>query len=245
MIADRYLTLMHAEIDGANSPGDSRLLAAYLDANEEARRHYHEMRAAVAMLENATPYEPPSGLRRSILAATAAAGMTGPRAAGPWLLRRPGYAYAFAAGLVIGMVLLGTVWPRLQGEWNPTLGDLYGSVAPDATVIRDLVIDEPGLQGRVRFGFSAERVTVRVALEAEGTVRLDLTHDNGLTVEDLRVLGPAAPGLAAGPGSLALEHAGQGVYEIVLRGDVAARRSVAIALRLDGDPLLERVIEPK
>jgi hypothetical protein len=64
-------------------------------------------------------------------------------------------------------------------------------------------------------------------------------------VENLRALGPAAPGLVAGPERLALEHTGRGVYEIVFRGDVAARRNLAIALRLDGNLLLERVIEPE
>jgi len=242
MKKDSYTQLMHREIDGLNSADDSRRLAAYLREDDEARRYYDELRSAVALLEQAAPCEPPPGLLRSILAAVAA---TMPLAAPSRPRRRPGVAAAFAAGLVIGMVLLGAVWPRLRGESTPAFRDLYGSAAPAAVVARNAVIDEKSVTGRAQAWFSADHVTVRVDLAAEGAVRLELSHDAGLVVGDVRVLGPAAPRVDFGAGRVVLEYSGKGSFEIVLKGGASARHPLIMAVWLDGTPLLERVIDPE
>jgi hypothetical protein len=143
------------------------------------------------------------------------------------------------------MGLLGAVWPLLRGESAPAFRDLYGSAAPAAVVVRNVVIDGESATGRAQAWFSAEHVTFRVDLAADGVVRLELSHDTDLVVVDLRVLGPAAPRVDFGAGRIVLEYRGKGSFEIDLKGGASARHPLVMAVWIDGVPLLERVIDPE
>ncbi len=139
MIRVEYTTLMQQEVDGANSPDESRRLREFLEGSPEGRRYYDELRATAGIFAQAGEVEPPARLRGDIMAAVegvepaGAASATGdahefsrlntdrrtvpqaPRAG--WretladLLRiRPQFAYGLAVGLVVGVCLLGLYW---------------------------------------------------------------------------------------------------------------------------------------
>lgn len=246
MISDRDLELLNAELDGAIDAAGLRTLKARLDEDDELRRYRAELHAAVRALEASAPYTPPPELRRSLLSVIAAESAAAPpRRRGVFGVRpRPAFAASFAAGIAAGMVLFGVLAPRIEDIAERAQRDLYGSAGAGIRHEKTIVVDEEGLRGRLRFAFAADRVTARVELDPVGTARLEVAHDPGLAVEEVRVQGPAAPDLATAAGHLDLKQAGRGACEFTLRGREAGRRPVTLTLSLDGRVLREHVIEP-
>lgn len=107
MIDEKYLELIHAEVDGELPDRERAELSRYLLANPEARAFREELRSVCAALDAIEQVEPPRGLKESILAAIAtrapAQERTVSRQAGqaPRMLR---YAAAFAGGLLVSAI---------------------------------------------------------------------------------------------------------------------------------------------
>jgi hypothetical protein len=251
--------LMHGEIDGANSAADSRRLHEFLQRNAEARRRYEELCETVAVLESVEMCEPSPELRRAILAAVQEAATTAPvntgaeggllRRWGAVLKARPGYGYAFAAGLALGVVLLAAFGPQIGRIGSPSAEGLYGTVLPGAgsgeTETRTMTIAQPGVTGGVRASFAAVRIVVLIELTSDGPVQVVLATDPGLACDSFRALQPGSQDLETRPGTTRLTHDGQGSYEITLEGAGAATSALTVSIRREGTLLGEEVLAPR
>ncbi len=185
MTDDRVLELIHREIDGDNSAAESAQLQERLAADPEVRRCCEDFRRLSASLDGMPLSEPPPGLAADILAA-----IRGKRAggapSGEWRSRRSPawgyvkYAYALAAGLLLGALLSPPLLDRIRGWSTSEVGDLLGTMA------RSGQPSEPKWHESIDFG----------AIKGRGTVRL--LQSGKLTLAELELRGDT-------PGQVILE----------------------------------------
>jgi hypothetical protein len=168
---------------------------------------------------------------------------------GAVLKTRPGYGYAFAAGLALGIVLLAAVGPRITGPDAPDQGQLYGTAIPGTATgspaERAVTIAAADAAGSVQAWFDDNRIVVRVELDTDGPVQVVLAADPGLTCDSFRALEPGNHDLATQAGTTRLTHAGRGVYEITLVGAGARTTPLTVRIHKDGTLLGEEVLAPR
>ncbi len=209
MIDERHLELIHGEIDGENSAGESRELNRALDSSTECRALYEDMRRVADLLQEAKPVEPPRQLRAQIVGALAntlphaqprpASG----RAGLGWLsMLRPRYAAAFAMGL---LVAFGTVSvQRWAGDAELDVSQLTGTMTQhqalgQATPQR-LVIDLEEISGSVVIRDQDPLLMVEFDLSSAGIVEVVAAFDgsdarfNGLAQRQGEALSVTAEG---------------------------------------------------
>ncbi len=248
--------LMHGEIDGTNAAAESQRLHACLRGDAAARKHYEELCETIAVLEDVGLREPSPTLRRAILAAVEDLAPTAPLNTGAgggllhrWgavLKNRPGYGYAFAAGLALGMLVLAALGPRLADLDAPPRAGLYGVALPgveqpeiDAIV---LAIDGPGVRGNIRSWHEGQRLVVRIDLDAADGVQVTFGSQPALVCEIFRALEAGYHELVTRPGSIQLNHAGRGSYEIELGSADRQPALVTVRVQREGVVLGEQVL---
>src|ERR1700747_1634070 len=120
---------MHAEMDGKISDEELVALREYLASNPEARRLHAELAKLTGILKQVEQVETPDDLHGNILAALPrrrpALGTV--RRMSPWHLKIPmiRYAYAMAAGLLLGILLTGLALKNIS---TAEKSDFYGTM---------------------------------------------------------------------------------------------------------------------
>ncbi len=142
MVDEKFVELIHQEIDAENSPDETAKLKAYLAKNTEARKLYDELAAAANMLREVKALEPPHDLKKNILRSiqpdryTARAKKPAPggiKSLVDMLFGAPSYqlkyAFVFAFGLMAGLfiyALMNNTSPQQTAIDN---SNLYGTMA--------------------------------------------------------------------------------------------------------------------
>lgn len=208
MISDKFIELIHREIDGLNSPAESAQLRDALAANPEVRQFYDEMQATASLLQEVKPVEPPAHLPHVIMnqlpahrygAASQASWWAGLR---EWLEVKFNfnYVYAFAGGLAIGVALFAlvsqTTLPSLDSDQlGGTMIQRDGNEA--LKIIKTLEINRGGVIGKIEVKQSAGAVRAELQLDSTQPLELTIAFDDqqlgftNLTMLDDSVLGEA------------------------------------------------------
>lgn len=209
---EEYQEWISAEVDGELSAEERTVLHKRLLSDPEAQRARTDMIRLAETLRRVEEVEPPADLSRSIMAALppAQSASAGSLRTQFWFVRRPAfkYAYALAAGVLLGFVLNQVVFQRTKTAQST---DLYGSMAPRAMVnglapAEQLKLNADGLTGSVRLGRLSSRALLEFDLElrenAEVTVRFDAAsmEFNGYNQEL-----PGNISLTAGSGRISLK----------------------------------------
>jgi hypothetical protein len=141
MVDEKFVELIHQEIDAENTPDETAKLKAYLAQNTEAGKLYDEFTAAANMLREVKAVAPPGNLKKSILrsiqpdryavrARKPAPG--GIRSLVDALFGAPSYqlkyAYAFAFGLMAGLFIYALMSSTGQQAAIDN-SNLYGTLA--------------------------------------------------------------------------------------------------------------------
>lgn len=147
MLDKRTYDLVNQEIDGANSPRDSKRVRETLERNKEARELYAELKKLSATLKNVPKVDPPRSLKLRILNS-----LPRPSAASPSLwdrlsdfVRIPVFrtAYTFAGGVVAGIAL----FLAFSGAPSDSAG-LAGTIGQSAKA--SARIELPEVSGSIR-----------------------------------------------------------------------------------------------
>lgn len=226
MIDERYIELMNGEIDGVNSPAESRELRDYLEAHPEGRRHFEELKELGRVFAEADVVSPPSGLANAVLAAVAERDRVSP--VGEYLDRlreffrpapRARFAYAFAAGVAAGFVIfialsltVPQVVPGNPSELMATLGIGGERCFPAADHVS---FDVQGASGAAAVHYCAENVTVDLSLTAASEVVVVFTHDAEVDFEALRALQSGDHAVRVVGDRVELTHSGTRDYTIL------------------------------
>lgn len=225
------LELINAEIDGRLAGEARQRLLALLERDMAARVQYEQLKGLRVVLESDRTVDPPRDLHQSIMSeirASVAAGRRGTARRRLPLSVAVRYAYAFAAGLFIGVA--GFSW---------YLGGIVGSPVDDHEVAGSMS-PSPGRPAPTpldRFDIDAAGV--------RGTAVLTQTGAGYALVLDLRAGAPVEASLAFDPGQVSLRG-----YAALDEGPEDLRVDTAgLSFRLEGSlrltiDLATRVPEP-
>lgn len=224
MIENKYLELLHAELDGVNTPQESARLAAYLAVHPEAQRLYDELRGMANVLAEVKPVTPPASLQYAIMKTIAE------RAAKPnqltaikswWAeIFEPRFALSFAGGLAVG-VLLFALAMQFTAKAGVSDSQLYGTIgAPQneerSAESKSFDIQHETANGEMKWRREGERLVTEITLAAAEAFELAVLFDanamkcNGISASD----GGTLPNAVLQEGRLQLAHSGARSYRI-------------------------------
>lgn len=132
MIDEKYIDLIHKEIDGIIRPDEQRMLKAYLNENPEAQTLYRELQQTVQMLNKVEEIEPSVNLKERIMNSIDSnkGEARRPQKASVSFMSRwfvkP--VYAFALGMIAGLLIYGLVVENMIQKKSPDTNGLYGTI---------------------------------------------------------------------------------------------------------------------
>lgn len=255
MIGKRLIELMNAEIDGVNSPEESRELHEHLDATPDARRHYEELKDVGRVFAEADEASPPEALRRAIMRAVAARGNPDVKmgllerireALSPAPRMRP--AFAFAGGMVVGLglfLLISATLPHMvPGDAANLLGTIGGGercfVAADP-----VSFDVPGASGRASVRYCAETVTLELSLSSESEVIVVLSYDEDVDFDGLRALQGGDYAIRVMGHRAELTHTGTRDYDLLFTDYAESHLPLRMSVLAAGRSVFEGSVPPE
>ena len=225
----RHVELIHAEVDGENTPAESEELRELLARDPAAREAYEEIRRLGEVISRAHDQDPPPGFRRSVMASLAAMRAVSPRRAmGPALLPSLG---ALAAGILVGL-LLARAGSRVGEPVEPSA--VAGTLTSAATARAEgtVPVGDARTEGEIRWTATSSGVAIRWEPRFRDPVAVVVEYD------------PATLGLAGvvpergGPVSIEGEDG-----RVTVRGPAESRWSLRFDRRGAGDRVVSVRIE--
>lgn len=186
LLEQKYLDLMHAEVDGEASAEEMSALRDYLASHPEAQAARAELLKLTNVLNEVEELETPPDLRKNIMGAlpqrrsVAQIGLWMKRSRfGTPLLR---YGYALAAGVLFGAILTGIALKNLSPLEK---SDVYGTIASPKGTERYVVteqdkLDAPDLAGTVQVSRSADTERIVFHMNSSQPTQVEVSFDGGL-----------------------------------------------------------------
>jgi hypothetical protein len=254
MIEDRYIELMHKEIDGVCSEKERVELRAYLKESPEASRQYEQLVAIARMFSDIKELEPPPQLRENLLSAVF--GKFGERKE-----REPSlslievfrltfnrkFAYAFTAGLVVGICLFALLFRAVPSMVPGDLDHLYGTLATrerqaDLFSADPIEFNLPEISGSLYIQHTSDKIVVTMNLSSESRVRIVFEYNDNFRFEGLMALDNRDYALMVTSNSVELTHIGSRNYVAVLKGPLTTRTAVDMKVFAEDNLLFEKAI---
>lgn len=182
MSTERYIQLIHGEIDATNSPAESSELQGIIKRNGTAREFQEDMKRLAEVLNRVEDAEVPQGLRESIRSKIASRTVSPPLAFRKNKTRiltgAAGFrlSAALAAGLVLGLI----VGPRIfndAGRWNPS--DFGGSMMRGSRLTEPVELDADRFSAKIRGAQNGVVLVVSFDISAQAPVEVALEYDPG------------------------------------------------------------------
>jgi len=256
MIERHYIELINGEIDGVNTPEQSSELGRYLETHPEAERYYDELREIGRTFEEIEELDPPSGLRRAILASTSRRARRPQRESYLARIRetlmpqaRPRYAFAFVAGALVGFCVFAvSSLVMLRGTIAQPDG-LYGTLTagPGATEILSsecIPFDLPHLYGGACIEHSKDAVQANLDLATDEEIHIIFEYDDQIRFEGLRALDESEHTVRIERNRAELIHRGECGYVLVFSDASDTGSPLHVSITADDALLFERSIVP-
>lgn len=224
MIDDKYMDLINKAVSGEITADEKARLDEYLQATPEAGKVYRQMLQTSEALGQIGDIEPPASLKPRIMNALDfsryEATRSHPASAAGFLSRfrflslrrRP--AYAFALGVVVGLVVFSVILTRPPGRYPADIRNLYGTIGLD---------EDKGFTSIERVPVNLSQVTGSINLSQLGDVFMFEVSLTGASEFDLLLLYDPTlvsfGGLRPHEGGQALVAAGRGYVETSVSGD--------------------------
>ena len=260
MIKPKYIDLMNQELDGTNTPEQSRELENFLESNQEARTYYRELAQAVGVFAEAEMLTPPPDLAGRILARvdhSSAANQADPhgedrpgllaafRELFSWRLR-PAFASTFAVGTVFGLLLFaGSNW--LSDRHGPAIYDevrgTANHVAWDLEKVSEGELILPGIAGFYRAQREGQDLRLRLNLRSEAPAVIKFSHGPGTTLQHYNSTNPVPSNLQISELLVELNHRGRGSYDLVFHGDTQDPKPIKMLVFSEGRLVKTEMLE--
>ncbi len=175
--------LISAEIDGELSEEEKTILGKHLISNPGAQSVRTQMAKLTEALDKVREIEPPADLSGNIMAALPPVQQPGTSAARSRFrfarLSILKYGYAFAAGIILGLILYQAVAKRTA---TVALNDLYGSMAPRVVggawqPADGMSFTSDSLTGSVQLAQLGSTVVLEFDFDSIGTVEISVRYD--------------------------------------------------------------------
>jgi hypothetical protein len=252
MTESRYMELMHREIDAENSSADSAALHEYLSTHPEACAHYAELQQLAGTLDGMQVVDPPADFKDSVLQAIRNRRRDAGRMqlrSGSWVTRLSAlkYAYAVAAGLILGALLSPYMFKFMRGGSNSDLSQLPGAMIRldafrDAAVV-DRQIDAAGVSGRIQLRRSAALLLIDLEVHSMQAVDITLEYNPGqLAFKGLENTDDKASSFQAYPNRLTWTQLGQLRCRILMNISGRETQPLRIQVLSSGRPLFNDLL---
>jgi hypothetical protein len=252
MMEKRVIELMNKEIDGTNTPEESRALRACLESSEEARRHYEELRGVAGLFAAAGNVAPPAELHGTIIRSIAEREeLLSARAERGWTLRgffspRRKIAYSFAAGLALGLVALVLVLGSLSRQSRLDHGDLYGSLGrgrsgTDIASTR-VPVAAGGISGFVEIRYKERSFDVALELDSRGEIETVLFPAGSCPVARVEAPSCSAYEIRTAGSSATVKTSGRCGLVVTFRDDAGIHPAVGVSMKAEGRQIFEQMI---
>jgi hypothetical protein len=250
MKEERYNELLNGEIDGINSPEESRALREYLKHDQRAMELYRELCETLSIFSEAGEVDPPEDLRsrilssvaeinghadrRSILASFFGAFRTGTRRS---------FAYSFAAGILTGFVILAVII-----RFVPVGGDfakLVGTVSyRDGAEYRlePIEITLPEVAGSISFICTKANIRAEFDITSSSEIRVVLDYAETTGFESFKALERCDHDMKVTGDRIELTHAGACSYTIILGDDHREKPPIGMKIYAEGGLLFEKTV---
>ncbi|KPJ60903.1 MAG: hypothetical protein AMJ46_04215 [Latescibacteria bacterium DG_63] len=254
MIEEKYIELMHREIDGVCSEGESAQLRGYLKENPEASRYFEELSAIARMFNSVEELEPPAELRENIFSAVfGRARETRERESSASLFDvfrltfNRKFAYAFTAGLVVGICLFALLFRAAPSRVPGDLDHLYGTLATkerqaQVFTAEPIDFDLPAASGSLQIQYTSDTILATFSLLSESRIRAVFEYPDNLHFEGLRASDNRDYAFNVTGNKAELIHIGNRDYVAVFKGSLETRTAVDMRIFADGSLLFERTI---
>jgi hypothetical protein len=199
MTDDRLSELINKEISGKITVQERDELHEYLRNNPAAQKTYRELLRTSELLSEMREVEPPVHLKRRIMhsldfgryEAIESRPVLELVSRVRRLGLRPRLAYAFALGVVVGLLVFSQFVTERAGRYPPDVRALYGTIGipKDAslTVIEQVPIDLAQAAGRINLSQFADLLIFEIALRSTRQFEVLLEYDPAqVTLNGLR-----------------------------------------------------------
>jgi hypothetical protein len=230
--------LLNRELDGQTTPEESRHLREALRREPEAQARFDELKQLWRALEEMPRPEPPARLLPDVMGAVRAK----PRRVEPRervlapvraaLSRRPGLGLglAFAAGMLLSALAVGLSGPWGAGPGGEGVGTMFSWPRPEGREIDRTALRGDGVRAEAVSIVGVGRVLIRVLVDSEGPLDLEVTYGRSLAPLGFERLRGPADEVVVGPEALKATGVGAGEYALALAVE-RARGTVGIRLR--------------
>ena len=258
MIDERYIELMNNEIDGHNSSAQSDSLRSFLESDPEAQRLFSELQQSAGLIAESEEVAPPAEMPRRIMDLVAETDARDPasrawRDNGDRARRRrfgtflkPASAWAFAAGLTLGLLAFAAFELMWRGELSHD--QLRGDMAVPARSGVEMhgspwQVDGADFTGSVTARRTEDQFVLRIVGTAGADTRFILEHGGSPDGVAYRNLAGPPGTLNSASGRTTLAIAGTGEHIVALLGEeiVATPLTVHIESPAGGQ---EHVFDP-
>ena len=189
MIKSKYLELIHKEIDGENSAENKDKLFTYLSQNEEARAVYDQLVRTSNLLKNVPEVDSPPDLTSDIMNSInfnrysyeMKTKFDVARIINWFIKPTPKPAYAFALGLIFGLLVYAIVIMMVFKEQPVDLADLYGTISTvDKSEVENIsthAVDLPGANGSINLRRINNTLLFEINIQPTDNFELKLEYD--------------------------------------------------------------------
>lgn len=263
MIEKTYVDLINKEIDGVNSQEDSDKLKSYLAENPEAQDLYNDLLSVSSMLDKIDQIEPSPTLRRDILESLPQKKYATKEKKDP--LEGTGnvlksllpfqtvkfnfrYAYAFSAGLILGITILFLFVDKIYQKTDLDISDLYGTMMHPGTsesleTADHAEINLDQVQGEIHLKYSEEIVLAELDLNTEREIEIVFEFDeHDISFNSFARLNNNENNLNIGKNRLRLSNIGDNKYIIIFHDKTESITPMNVKIFSSGDLLYERDI---
>lgn len=226
-LPDKYVELIHAEVDGKATGKELAALREYLASHPEAQEVSAELAKLTNVLSQVEKVETPGDLHTSILAALPPRRPvleTVARNSSPWRSRILfiRYGYALAAGLLIGAVVTGVAF---RGLTPLEKSDMYGTLAARQNAagyaaVGQTSLDYPDLGGSIQLSRSGSNSMIVFDLHTQKAVEVQVGFDGGPAgLESFEQQPGAVPSLEAKEGIISFQSEGKQHTTVILKNE--------------------------
>jgi hypothetical protein len=241
MIDEKYLELIHAEIDGEISASDSELLQQHLESNLDSKAFFEDMKKISNFFDEADSREPPPQLRADILRSipkprtNSNFGLFGLEWLSPVNLR---YASAFATGalVVLAAVSLESWTDRSPLKSSDLVGTMtrHEPLAGVATADR-VAIDLEQLAGSVSLRRTDSFLVIEFDLNSTQLVEVVTSFDQSeIGFSGVAQLEDGPTSVSADEQSVSIMNEGEQQFAIFLNNTGDSQAEIELKFFVDG-----------
>lgn len=180
----KIFNLVNKSIDGTASRRQQERLERLMAASSDVRNLFNEMKSVTTLLDGAREEPAPQHLKIKIMNTIGTHPVPKYRHESiiaqiqQRFLPRPGYAYAFAAGIILGVLMIILVFQARENSLD--FSNLYGTMTSrELQMDRSIPLDIEGISGRIGVRNEEKGIVAELDLNTykEVTIRISYNRD--------------------------------------------------------------------